>query len=201
MKVLLINGSPDKNGCTFASLSVISGKLADDGIDSDIFWIGNKPINGCIDCHKCKTIGQCAFNDSVNEFLRLADKCDGFIFGTPVHYAGSAGPLITFMTRVFFADLHSGKNRFYLKPAAAIAAARRAGAVNAIDQIVNFFLWAYMPVVSSRYWNAVYGQTPEEILADSEGIRNLNILSENMAWMLRCIEAGKKAGVNLPDYS
>ena len=201
MKVLLVNGSPHKDGCTSASLSVISQKLQDENIISDTFWIGNKSLYGCIDCKKCKELGKCVFNDSVNEFLDIADRYDGFIFGSPVHYAGSAGPLLTFMTRVFFADLHSGKNRFYLKPAAAVAVARRAGAVNAIDQIVNFFLWAHMPVVPSRYWNVVYGQTPEMIFSDSEGLRNLRMLSENMAWMLRSIEAGKEAGIKMPIYN
>ena len=200
MKILLINGSPHEKGCTYTALQILADTLLKEQIDSDVFWIGNKPVYSCIDCGRCAEKGCCVFSDRVNDFLEIAGEYDGFIFGSPVHYAGATGALTAFMGRAFFADLHSGKNRFYLKPAAAVVSARRAGTTAAIDQINKFFLWAHMPIISSRYWNMVHGQTPEQILEDAEGIRNLKMLAKNMAWFLRCKEAGKQAGIPFPDY-
>ena len=130
----------------------------------------------------------------------MAGDYDGFIFASPVHYAGATGALTSFMGRAFFADLHSGKNRFYLKPAAAVVSARRAGTTATLDQINKYFLWGHMPVVSSRYWNMVHGSTPEQVREDQEGLRNLRMLAKNMSWFLRCREAGEKIGVPLPEY-
>lgn len=201
MKVLLINGSPHEKGCTYTALREIAGTFQREKIQADIFWIGNRPLYSCVDCGKCAEKGCCVFPDRVNDFLEVAGDYDGFIFASPVHYAGATGALTAFMGRAFFADLHSGKNRFYLKPAAAVVSARRAGTTAALDQINKFFLWGHMPVISSRYWNMVHGQTPEQILADAEGIRNLRMLAKNMTWFLRCKEAGERAGVPLPDYT
>jgi multimeric flavodoxin WrbA len=200
VKILLINGSPHEKGCTYTALQILADTLLKEQIESDVFWIGNKPVYSCIDCGRCAEKGCCVFSDRVNDFLEIAGEYDGFIFGSPVHYAGATGALTAFMGRAFFADLHSGKNRFYLKPAAAVVSARRAGTTAAIDQINKFFLWAHMPIISSRYWNMVHGQTPEQILEDAEGIRNLKMLAKNMAWFLRCKEAGKQAGIPFPDY-
>lgn len=200
MKLLLISGSPHEKGCTYTALQILADTLLKEQIESDVFWIGNKPVYSCIDCGRCAEKGCCVFSDRVNDFLEIAGEYDGFIFGSPVHYAGATGALTAFMGRAFFADLHSGKNRFYLKPAAAVVSARRAGTTAAIDQINKFFLWAHMPIISSRYWNMVHGQTPEQTLDDAEGIRNLKMLAKNMAWFLRCKEAGKQAGIPFPDY-
>ena len=201
MKVLLINSSPHEKGCTYTALREIVGTFQREKIQADIFWIGNRPLYSCVDCGKCAEKGCCVFPDRVNDFLEIAGDYDGFIFASPVHYAGATGALTAFMGRAFFADLHSGKNRFYLKPAAAVVSARRAGTTAALDQINKFFLWGHMPVISSRYWNMVHGQTPEQVLADAEGIRNLRMLAKNMTWFLRCKEAGERAGVPLPDYT
>ena len=154
----------------------------------------------CVDCGKCGEKGCCVFGDRVNDFLEVAGAYDGFIFASPVHYAGATGALTSFMGRAFFADLHSGKNRFYLKPAAAVVSARRAGTTAALDQINKYFLWVHMPVVSSRYWNMVHGSTPEQVREDQEGLRNLRMLAQNMIWLLRCKEAGEKMGIPLPEY-
>ncbi|MEQ3170106.1 flavodoxin family protein [Dysosmobacter welbionis] len=201
MKVLLINGSPHEKGCTYTALQAMVNTFQDEKVQADVFWIENKPLYSCIDCGKCSQLSRCVFQDRVNEFLAIAGDYDGFIFASPVHYAGATGALTAFMGRAFFADLHSGKNRFYLKPVAAVVSARRAGTTAAIDQINKYFLWGHMPVISSRYWNMVHGQTPEQVLADVEGIRNLKMLAKNMVWFLRCKEAGKQAGVELPDYN
>lgn len=200
MKVMLVNGSPHENGCTHTALSVLKETLESEGVTAEIFWIGNKPLYSCIGCGKCAEKGCCIFEDRVNDFLAVAGDYDGFIFASPVHYAGATGAITSFMGRAFFADLHSGKNRFYLKPAAAVVSARRAGTTVTLDQINKYFLWGHMPIVSSRYWNMVHGNIPEQVMEDKEGIRNLRMLGKNMVWMLRCIAAGKQMGVELPRY-
>ena len=200
MKIMLVNGSPHEKGCTWRALQELQGAFAKEGFHSEVFWIGNKPIASCIDCSRCAEIGKCVFQDRVNDFLEIAGEYDGFIFGSPVHYAAATGGLTAFMDRVFFADLHTGKNRFYLKPAAAVVSARRAGTTAALDQLNKYFLWGHMPIVSSRYWNMVHGSTPEQVEQDKEGLRNLRMLAQNMVWFLRCKEAGEKAGVPLPEY-
>lgn len=200
MNILLVNGSPHEKGCTYTALKELKKDFEAKHFKADIFWIGSRPLYSCIGCGKCAEKGHCIFQDRVNDFLEIAEDYDGFIFGSPVHYAGATGALTAFMGRAFFADLHSGKDRFYLKPAAAVVSARRAGTTAAIDQMNKYFLWGHMPIVSSRYWNMVHGQTPEQVLSDTEGIRNLHMLAENMVWLLRCKEAGEKAGVPLPQY-
>lgn len=127
MKVLLVNGSPHKNGCTFTALTQIAETLREEGVESDIFWIGNKPISGCLGCRVCSTKHACVIDDKVNKFLDLAADYDGFVFGTPVHWAGATGAITSFLDRVFYADFCGGRNNFYLKPAAAIMSARRPG--------------------------------------------------------------------------
>lgn len=201
MKVVLVNGSPHQYGCTYTALTEVKTSLEEEGITADIFWIGNKPVQSCIDCAGCAQKGCCVFEDSVNEFLAVAGEYDGYIFGSPVHFAGAAGGITSFMGRVFFADLHSGQNRFYLKPAAAVVSARRGGTTATIDQINKYFLWGHMPIISSRYWNMVHGNTPEQVREDIEGMRNLRMLGKNMAWFLKCAEAGKKLGVEPPNYN
>lgn len=197
MKVALINGSPHEKGSTYTALSVIGDELKKEGIDYEIFFIGNKPISGCLACKACVKLGKCFMDDSVNEFAKKAGEFDGFIFGTPVHYAAMGGQIASFMDRLFFSSKKSGN--YYLKPAAGIAVARRAGTTSAIDQMNKYFTLAEMPIISSRYWNVVYGTNPEEILKDEEGIQIMRVLAKNMAYFLKCIEAGKNAGITLPE--
>lgn len=139
MKVLLVNGSPHREGCTYTALCAVSEALNQNGIDTDTFWIGNKPISDCIACHKCNDRNRCVFEDTVNDFLSLAEDYDGFVFGTPVHWAGAAGAITSFLDRAFYADLNGGGRRFYLKPAAAIMSARRAGTTATWDQLNKYF--------------------------------------------------------------
>ena len=198
MKVLLINGSPHREGCTYTALCEVSRALNDNGVDTDIFWIGNKALSGCIACKKCQGTGKCVFNDSVNEFLEIAGDYDGFVFGTPVHWAGATGAMTSFMDRAFYADLNGGGRRFRLKPAAAVISARRAGTTATWDQMNKYFGLMQMPIVTSQYWNMVHGNTPEEVMKDEEGVQIMRVLGKNMAWLLKCIEAGKKNGVAVP---
>ncbi len=199
MKALLINGSPHKEGCTYTALCEVSKALNENGVDTDIFWIGNKAITGCIACKKCREINRCAIEDSVNEFLDIAGDYDGFIFGSPVHWGSAGGAITSFMDRVFYADLNGGGNRFRLKPAAAISSARRAGTTATWDQLNKYFGLMQMPIVTSKYWNMVYGTTPEEIRKDVEGIEVMHVLGNNMAFFINCKNIAMKMGLTMPN--
>ena len=198
MKVLLVNGSPNKHGCTYTALSEIQKTLKEEGVESEIYWIGKKPIGGCIACYQCASKGKCVFDDKVNEFTVLAQGYDGFIFGSPVYYSGMNGSLMSFMDRVFFSASRQEPHPFRFKPAAAVVSARRAGTTSTLDQINKYFLHQQMPIVTSRYWNMVHGNTPDEVMQDEEGLQIMRVLARNMAWMLKLKEAGENAGVPLP---
>ena len=198
MKVLLVNGSPHKEGCTYTALTEVEKSLNKEGIETDIFWIGNKPISGCIACKACVKLKKCVFNnDKVNEFIEIAKDYDGFIFGTPVHWAAASGAIISFLDRVFYADSCGGRKSFYLKPAATVISARRAGTTATFDQINKYFGILQMPIITSQYWNMVHGAKPEEVKQDLEGMQIMRTLGRNMAFFLKCKEAGIKAGVKL----
>lgn len=196
MKVLLINGSPKAKGCTYTALSEIAKELEKENIETEIFHIGNKPIRGCMACGGCsKTKGKCVFDDdTVNVALEKAKEADGFIFGSPVHYAGASGAITSFLDRFFYAG-----DGFQYKPGAAIVSCRRGGSTAAFDQLNKYFTIKNMPVVSSQYWNMVHGNTPDEVRQDLEGMQIMRTLGKNMAWLLKCIQAGKKAGINIPE--
>lgn len=199
MKVLLINGSSRSNGCTYTALSEIATVLEENGIASEIIQIGNRPVNDCIACGKCSTLDNaCIFNDDlVNEVIKKAEEADGFIFGTPVYYAHPSGRILSALDRTFYA----GKKAFAHKPGAAIASARRAGTTASIDVLNKYFTISEMPVISSSYWNMVHGNTPEEVAQDLEGLHTMRNLAENMAWVLKCIEAGKAQGICKPEHT
>lgn len=196
MKVLLVNGGPHKEGCTYTALREVEKELNNEGIETEIFWVGVKPISGCIACGKCNEIGKCIFDDVVNEFAEKCKDADGFIFGTPVHYASASGAITSFMDRLFYS---ASSDIFRLKPAATIVSARRAGTTATMDQLNKYFSINQMPIISSRYWNMVHGNNPEEVKQDEEGMQIMRILGRNMAYHLKCQEAGKKVGINMPE--
>lgn len=199
MKVLLVNGSPHQKNCTYTALTEVAKSLNEEGIETEIFWIQNKPIGGCIACLSCKEKGKCVFDDVVNEFVEKAKEVDGFIFGTPVHYAGATGNMTAFMDRVFYSAFCGGHGDYFsYKPAATVISARRAGTTATYDQLNKYFGITQMPIISSRYWNMVHGHTPEDVMKDEEGIQIMRILGKNMAYYLKCIEAGKEKGIYLP---
>jgi multimeric flavodoxin WrbA len=198
MKISLVNGSPHEKGCTYTALTEVAKTLEEEGMDTEIFWIGTKPLTGCTACKACINTGRCAFNDRVNDFLDIVMDADGFIFGSPVHYAAADGAITSFMDRIFYADLLGGKQSFYLKPAAAVISARRAGTTSTFDQLNKYFTISEMPIISSRYWNMVHGVKPEDVKKDLEGLQTMRILARNMVWFLKCKEAGAKAGIQLP---
>ncbi|MDR3204333.1 MAG: flavodoxin family protein [Deltaproteobacteria bacterium] len=199
MKILLVNGSPHERGCTHVALTQIATTLTEDGIDSEIFHLGAKAISGCRDCRKCAQLERCVINDRVNDFIKLAQNADGFVFGSPVHYAAAGGAMASFMSRAFFSASQSGRSKiFRLKPAAAVVSARRAGTTAALDQLNKYFTISEMPIVSSIYWNMVHGFTPDDVRQDLEGLQIMRVLARNMAWFLKCKLAGHKAGVEEP---
>ena len=195
MKVLLINGSPHKEGCTFVALSEVAKTLQNEGIETEICWIGNKPIGGCIACKSCVKTGKCAFDDVVNVIHEKAKKADGFIFGTPVHFASGSGMITSFMDRAFYGRRELFKNKL----ASAVVSCRRGGATSTFDQINKYFAMNNMPIVTSQYWNMVHGSKPEDVLKDEEGLQTMRTLANNMSWLLKCIETGKKSGIKEPE--
>lgn len=199
MKVILVNGGPHKEGCTYTALNEVAKTLNEEGIETEIFWVGNKPIAGCIACKSCAKTGKCVFDDVVNEFVEKAKDVDGFIFGSPVHYAGATGAITSFMDRVFYSASQAGKaDRFLFKPVATVISARRAGTTATYDQLNKYFGINQMPIISSRYWNMVHGATPDDVRKDEEGMQIMRILGRNMAYYLKCIDAGKEKGIQQP---
>ncbi len=199
MKVILVNGSPHQNGCTATALNEAGKVLEQEGIELCRFWIGTKPIAGCIDCRHCAKGEGCVFqNDVVSQFQELAGSADGFLFGSPVYYGAVAGPMVSFMNRAFFSANRGGHNPFSGKPAAAVVSARRAGTTAALDQLQKYFTLTQMPIISSQYWNMVHGNTPEEVAQDLEGLQIMRTLGRNMAWYLKCRQAAEQAGITPP---
>lgn len=191
MRVILVNGSAHKKGCTYTALCEVEKTLNQHGVETEIFHIGSKAVAGCIGCGRCHETGQCFMNDIVNEFVEKAKHADGFVFGSPVYYASANGSLISFMDRAFY----SGSSHLMGKPAAAVMSCRRGGATATFDQINKYFSISSMPVVSSQYWNMVHGNRPEEVMQDLEGLQTMRTLGNNMAWLLACIQLGKDHGL------
>ena len=194
MKVMLINGSPHHEGCTYTALQEVARALNEDGIETKNFWIGIRPISSCLSCGGCSGVGRCAIDDIVNVFIEEAKDCDAFVFGAPVHFASANGAMISFMDRAFYA----GKDVLMFKPAASVVSCRRGGASATFDELNKYFTIRSMPVISSQYWNQVHGNTPEEVVQDVEGMQTMRTLGHNMAWILKCIAAGREAGIVAP---
>ena len=196
MKVLLINGSPHKEGCTYTALTEIANELNRLGVETELFHIGTQPVSGCTACGYCRKTQsrRCVYQDTVNEAIAKMEQFDAMIVGSPVHYASACGALTSFLDRMFYSS-----GGFAFKPGAAIVTCRRGGATAAFDQLNKYFLISGMPLASSQYWNMAHGNTPEEIKQDLEGLQTMRTLARNMAWLLQCIEAGKLHGVTLPE--
>lgn len=195
MKVLLLNGSTRKNGCTYVALSEVAKTLNAEGVETEILQMGGEPIRECMGCDGCAGKSRCVFTDDVvNQWNEKARQADGFIFGSPVYFAHPTGSLLSALDRLFYA----GGDAFVHKPGAAIVSARRAGTTASLDILNRFFANAQMPVVSSTYWNMVHGTAPEQVKEDLEGMQTMRNLGRNMAWLLKCIALGKENGVEPP---
>lgn len=200
MKVLLFNGSPHKNGCTYTALEEIQKTLSEEGIDSEIYQIGTASITPCRACYACTKLGRCVItDDKVNEFVDYAKEFDGFVFGSPVHYGSACGGITAFLDRAFFVNRAGNKLAFEHKPGTAIASARRAGTTATLDQLNKYMTITQMPIIAGRYWNMVHGASSDEVKQDLEGMQNMRFLARNLAWHLKCLEAGKKAGIQPPE--
>lgn len=196
MKVLVLNGSPHPEGSTARALREVMLELQKEGIETELMQVGMHTIRGCKGCGMCRKnkLGKCIFGDDpVNVAIAKMEECDGLIIGSPVHYAGAAGDITSFLDRMFYAS-----GGFPYKPGAAIVCCRRAGSTAALEQLNKYFMMNNMPLVPSAYWNMVHGNSAEEVEQDAEGMMVMRTLARNMAWLLRSIEAGKQAGVALP---
>lgn len=195
MKVLLLNGSTRKNGCTYLALSEVAKELNAQGVETEIVQMGGGPVRDCIGCNGCAGKGQCVFGDDmVNEVIAKAKEADGFVFGSPVYYAHPSGQILSLLDRLFYA----GGSAFTHKPGGAVVTARRAGTTASLDVLNKYLLDAQMPIVSSTYWNMVFGPVPELVEQDKEGLQTMRNLGRNMAWLLNCIQAGVRQGVTPP---
>lgn len=196
MKVLLFNGSTRNNGCTYLALDQVAQTLRQAGIETELLQLGGKPVRDCLGCNRCAENGQCVFSeDVVNLWIRKARQADGFVFGSPVYFAHPTGQMLAVMDRLFYA----GGDAFAHKPAAAVVTARRAGTTASLDVLTKHFTNAQMPVVSSTYWNMVFGPAPEQAVLDQEGLQTMRNLGRNLAWLLQCIQAGREQGLLPPE--
>lgn len=186
MKVLLINGSPRKDGNTCVALAEIARQLAEQGVDSETVWVGNKAVRGCIACGKCRENGdnRCVFGDDVtNTVIGKMKGCDAIIIGAPVYWGQPAAQALALQQRM----LYAGGANFTGKPAAAVCVCRRGGATAAFQALQMPFQMCNMPIVTSQYWNIVYGRDKGEAALDTEGMQTMRTLANNMAWMLKKI--------------
>lgn len=189
MKVLLINGSPHAQGCTYTALKEAADTLNLEGIETEILQVGHLNIRGCIACRKCKTDGKCVFDDLVNETMPIFKECDGLIIGSPVYYASANGTLISFLDRLFYS---SGFDKT-MKVGASVVSCRRAGNTATFDELNKYFTISGMPIVSSCYWNMVHGNNADEVKQDLEGLQTMRVLARNMAFLMKSIQLGKEA--------
>lgn len=196
MKVLLINGSPNKEGCTYTALHEVETTLHKHGIETELLYLGLKPIAGCIACNKCMETGYCFRDDAVRELQMRLDEFDGIIIGSPVYYSAPSGQLISFLNRLFYGT----QARMAGKLGASVVSCRRGGASATFEQLNQYFMISNMPVVSSQYWNSVHGFVPDDVRKDLEGLQTMRTLGENMAWLLKCIQIAKENGIQKPLY-
>ena len=194
MKVLIINGSPHEKGTTARALLEVEKELNQNGIETETICVGNKNVVGCKACGACSKLGKCVVNDCVNEAIEKLKRADGVVIGSPVYYSSMNGTLKSFLDRVFF-----GKTCYAYKVGAAVAVARRAGTTETVDAINKYFMINNMPVVSSQYWNMVFGSNGEQAETDYEGMQTMRIIGKNMAWLMKCIENAKQNGINPPE--
>jgi len=196
MKALLICGSPNARGCTYTALAEVEKALQANGVETEIYQIGKKPISGCTACKACYKLGKCAIDDDVNAIAARLDEFDAIVLGSPVYYASANGSLCAFLDRLFY----TAGGRMAGKVGAAVVSCRRGGATAAFDCLNKYFSISNMIIATSQYWNQIHGNTAEEALQDAEGLQTMRTLGENIAWLLRLLECGKQNGIAGPNY-
>jgi len=182
MKVILFNGSRNEKGSTYTALNLVADSLKENGIDTEIFWVGGRALTGEIDA-------------LVDEAIAKVQEADGIVLGSPVYYASPSGEMVAFLDRLYW----KGEKYLRFKPAAAVTVARRAGTTACLDVLNKYITYAQQPVITSRYWNMVHGSNGDDVMKDEEGIQIMHTIGRNMAWILKSIEAGKAAGVAQPE--
>lgn len=195
-KVLMINGSPHEFGCTYTALKEVADTLEKNGVETEILYLGIKPVAGCIACGKCSQTGRCVFNDQVNQVLEKLAEYQGIVVGSPVYFAGPTGQICAFLDRLFYC----GGDRMKGKVAAAVVSCRRGGATAAFDRLNKYFTISNMHVAGSQYWNQIHGKTPAQAVKDLEGLQTMRTLGQNMAWLIKSIAAGEASGLAAPEY-
>lgn len=195
-KVLLINGSPHEFGCTYTALKEVADTLEKNGVETEILYLGTKPVAGCIACGKCGQTGRCVFNDQVNRALEKLAEYQGIVVGSPVYFAGPTGQICAFLDRLFYC----GGDRMKGKVAAAVVSCRRGGASASFDRLNKYFSISNMHIAGSQYWNQIHGKTPAQAVKDLEGLQTMRTLGQNIAWLIKSIEAGEAAGLAAPEY-
>ncbi len=197
MKVLLVNGGPHQDGCTNLALKEVAKTLQKNEIETEIIWLGVKPISGCIGCNTClKNDNKCFMEDEVNKFIEKVKDADGFVFGSPVHFAGASGQITSFLDRVFYGR----GNLFAGKAYASVVSCRRGGASAAFDQLNKYALMSNMYVIGSSYWNQIHGNNKEEAMKDLEGLQTMRNLGENIAYFLKCVNFARQNGIKRAEY-
>lgn len=195
-KVLMINGSPHEFGCTYTALKEVADTLEKNGVETEILYLGTKPVAGCIACGKCGQTGRCVFDDQVNRVLDKLDEYSGIVVGSPVYFAGPTGQICAFLDRLFYC----GGDRMKGKVAAAVVSCRRGGASASFDRLNKYFSISNMHIAGSQYWNQIHGKTPAQAVKDLEGLQTMRTLGQNIAWLIKSIEAGEAAGLAAPEY-
>lgn len=195
-KVLMINGSPHEFGCTYTALKEVADTLEKNGVETEILYLGIKPVAGCIACGKCGQTGRCIFDDQVNRVLDKLAEYQGIVVGSPVYFAGPTGQICAFLDRLFYC----GGDRMKGKVAAAVVSCRRGGATAAFDRLNKYFTISNMHVAGSQYWNQIHGKTPAQAVKDLEGLQTMRTLGQNMAWLIKSIAAGEASGLAAPEY-
>lgn len=189
MKVLMLNGSPRKEGNTALALREMQTIFEKEGIETEVICLGTQPIRGCIACNQCKSTGKCVFNDLVNEVAKKFEKSDGLVLASPVYFASANGSLFSFAQRLFYSTLFDKR----MKVGAGLAIARRGGASATYDDLNKFFGVSGMPIATSQYWNLAHGKLEGEVLKDEEGCQTMRTLASNMSFLIKAIALGKEA--------
>lgn len=188
MKVLIINGSPKKNGNTSLAVKEMEKVFTSLGVEVDNIQIGNKNIRGCIACKKCVETGKCVFDDSVNEIAPKFKEADGLVVASPVYYASANATLIAFLDRLFYSTDFDKT----MKVGASVVCARRQGCSSTFDELNKYFTISNMPIASSQYWNSIHGLNPGDAELDEEGKQTMRVLARNMVFLMRSIALGKE---------
>lgn len=186
-KVILLNGSPKKNGCTAEALAEMAKVLNEEGIETEIIQVGSQAVRGCISCNYCEDHGRCVFDDLVNEVAAKFEAADGLVVGSPVYFGSPNGTILSFMDRLFYStpfDKH-------MKVGASVVSARRGGNTASFDVLNKYFTISSMPLASSTYWNMVHGFSAEDVRKDAEGLQTMRNLARNMAFMIKAIKDAK----------